>query len=76
MNNSVSTFEQVALHICKVAAWVLGSAAVPALISLYSQNPYWLMLTPIINGIGAGLVKWSGIVAAKQAAHVGGSRQP
>ncbi len=66
--NQVSTLEQVALHICKVAAWAIGSAVVPALIALYSGNVYWMALTPLINALAAGLVKWSGIVAAKQAA--------
>jgi hypothetical protein len=61
---NVSAFEQAALHVCKVAAWVIGSAAIPALLALYTQNPYWLALTPFINGIGAGLEKWSGIQAA------------
>lgn len=66
----ISAFEQAALHVCKVAAWVIGSAAIPAVLALYSGNPYWLALTPVINGIGAGLVKWSGIqaTAAAQAA--------
>jgi hypothetical protein len=64
---NVSAFEQAALHVCKVAAWVIGSAAIPALLTLYTGNPYWLALTPFINGIGAGLVKWSGIVASAKA---------
>ena len=63
----ISAFEQAALHVCKVAAWVIGSAAIPALLALYTGNAYWLALTPFINGIGAGLVKWSGIQAAAAA---------
>ena len=59
----ISAFEQAALHVCKVVAWVIGSAAVPALLTLYTGNAYWLALTPFINGIGAGLVKWSGVQA-------------
>ena len=68
MNNTVSTFEIVALHACKVIAWSLGSAAIPAILALYANNPWFLALAPVINALGAGLVKWSGIVAAKQAA--------
>ena len=58
---TISAFEQAALHACKVIAWVIGSAAVPAVLALYSGNPYWLALTPFINAGGAFLVKWSGI---------------
>ena len=63
----ISAFEQAALHVCKVAAWVIGSAAVPALLTLYTGNAYWLALTPFINGLAAGLKKWSGIQAATTA---------
>ena len=63
----ISAFEQAALHVCKVVAWVIGSAAIPALLTLYTGNAYWLALTPFINGIGAGLVRWSGIQAAAAA---------
>lgn len=62
----ISAFEQAALHACKVIAWIVGSAAIPALLALYSGNPYWLALTPLINAAAAGLVKWSGIQAAAQ----------
>lgn len=61
---NVSAFEQAALHACKVVAWAIGSAAIPALLALYSGNPYWLIAAPFINAVGAGLVKWSGIQAA------------
>ena len=64
---TISAFEQAALHACKVGAWVIGSAAVPALLALYSGNPYWMALTPFINAAGAGLMKWSGIQAAASA---------
>ena len=64
----ISAFEQAALHACKVIAWVIGSAALPALLALYSGNPYWLALTPFINAGGAFLVKWSGIQAVAAAA--------
>jgi hypothetical protein len=58
---TISAFEQAALHACKVAAWVIASAAIPALLALYSGNPYWMALTPFINAAAAGLRKWSGI---------------
>lgn len=67
MNTTVSTVELVALHAAKVIAWSVGSAAIPAILALYTGNPYVLFLAPLINALGAGLVKWSGIVAAKQA---------
>ncbi|HEY3742461.1 MAG TPA: hypothetical protein VGL53_21580 [Bryobacteraceae bacterium] len=62
-----SAFEQAALHACKVAAWVLASSAIPALLALYSGNVYWMGLAPFINGLAAGLKKWSGIQAAAAA---------
>jgi hypothetical protein len=63
-----TALSQALNHGIKVAAWVIGSAVLPALISFYSQNIYWLALTPIINALGAGLIRWSGIVAAQKAA--------
>jgi hypothetical protein len=63
----ISAFEQAALHACKIIAWALGSAAIPAVIALYSGNPYWLIAAPFINAAAAGLVKWSGIQAAAPA---------
>jgi hypothetical protein len=65
---TISAFEQAALHACKVAAWVIACAAIPALLALYSGNVYWIALTPFINGIAAGLKRWSGIQAAAAAA--------
>ena len=65
---TTSAFEQAALHFAKVAAWVIGSAVIPSLLTLYTGNPYWLALTPFINAAGAGLIKWSGIVQQQQAA--------
>lgn len=64
---NTSAFEQAALHAVKVLAWVVGSAVVPALLTLYSGNPYWLAFTPLINMAGAFLTKWSGIVKAQAA---------
>jgi hypothetical protein len=59
-----TAFQQAVGHGVKIAAWVVGSAVIPALLSLYSGNQTWLLLTPVINAVGAGLVKWSGLKAS------------
>lgn len=62
MNNLHS---QAIEHALQVAAYVIGSAVIPCLLSLYSNNPYFLLLTPVINALAAGLVKYSGLKAAQ-----------
>lgn len=63
-----TAFEQAALHFCKVAAFVIGSAVVPCVLALYTGNAYWVALTPFINAGAAALIKWSQVQTAAIAA--------
>lgn len=49
------------VHALKVAMYIVGSAVIPALLSLYANEPRWLALAPALNVAAAYLVKYSEI---------------
>ena len=55
MNN----FKEALKPVIKVAAYLLGSAVIPALLALYQDNVYWLALAPLLNLGAVFLIKWS-----------------
>lgn len=46
-------------HSLKVAAFIVGSSVIPALLALYENDPRWLALAPVLNLAASFLVKWS-----------------
>lgn len=55
----MSPLNQSLIHAIKVAAFIVGSAVIPALISLYAGNATWMALFPVLNVIASFLVKYS-----------------
>ncbi|MCL4399784.1 hypothetical protein M1506_00715 [Patescibacteria group bacterium] len=52
------------VHILKVAAYIVGSAVIPAIVSLYTQNATFMAFAPILNLIAVYLQKYSEVKAA------------
>lgn len=53
--------KEVLVHILKVSAYIVGSAVIPAVISLYTGNVYFMAFAPVLNIIAATFVKYSEI---------------
>ena len=59
--------KEVLVHAGKVALFIIGSAIIPALISLYTGNVNFMVFAPILNVLAAMAVKYSDIQKAANA---------
>lgn len=59
LTNTKNMNKEVLLKAGKVALYIIGSAVIPAVISLYTQNVNFMVFAPILNVLAVLFVKYS-----------------